>query len=151
MTWPAHRIGSSKARIRSMPGVGSAATSSPALMTRTGSAIPPVWQQSAVRLKDSGVRGGLEAAVALHPLPAQSRACQRGERGLDDNQVHQLPVDEWLQRKRPQRSRPLAVQPERVNAHAELNDQEGGPDQQYAHRVEEDQSVELEHVDHRRQ
>src|SRR5437016_5693133 len=42
MTCPAQRMGSSKARIRSMPEVGSAATRSPALMTRTGSLMSPV-------------------------------------------------------------------------------------------------------------
>ena len=64
------------------------------------------------------------------------------------HQVHQLPVDDLLQRQHPQRGR--SVSPSSRNAYAAVSTCTASMPSQPRdrHRVEEEQAVEGEHVDH---
>ena len=53
----------------------------------------------------------LDVAGAWNRLPVRADADERADGGFDDDDVHELAVDELLQRQRPQGSQRLAVEP----------------------------------------
>jgi hypothetical protein len=58
----------------------------------------------------------LDLTRALGRAPAKACTAERGEHGLDDHEVHQLPVDKLLERHRYKWPGSFAVEPERVPA-----------------------------------
>ena len=84
-------------------------------------------------------------------LPAKARAEDRTDHRLDHHQVHELAVDELLEGHREKRSHRFPVEPEGVGAERELQAVEGGPVERHRHRIEEEQPVDREQVDERRQ
>ena len=89
-------------------------------------------------------------AGALELVPAQADAGDGGDDRLDDDRVHELSVDELLERERPQRAKGLAVEAEGVGRQGELNQVEPAPVRQDQPGVIEDQPVQGEKVDERR-
>lgn len=92
-----------------------------------------------------------EAAVPLHPVPPQVHAGHGGDNGLNDDEIHELPVNELLKRKGPQRAEALIVEPEGVGGHEELDGQEDEPERHDPEWIEEDQAVDSEDIDDRRE
>ena len=60
------------------------------------------------------------------------------DRRFDDHELHQLPVDELLQRQRPERSQTLLVDPEGVDGRRELDEVERDPKRQGARLIREE-------------
>ena len=80
-------------------------------------------------------------------MPVRARAGKCGGDGLDDDEVHELAVDDLLEWKRPHIVDGLAVQAERVGTDRDLKEGEGEPagDDQFA--AEEQDALEREEVD----
>ena len=92
------------------------------------------------RLFERGLRyllAGIATSLSrLTISPVRRITCQRSRcpysavaRRLDDHQVHQLPVDELLERQHPQHPQPLAVEPQRVRGGDQLEREEPEPDE----------------------
>src|SRR6266511_5723524 len=92
----------------------------------------------------------LDLARALGPVPPEPRPSERADDRLDHDQVHELPVNELLERHRPEHARLLPVQPKGVQSEYELEEVEAAPVGEHHPRVEEEDAVEREEIDQRR-
>ena len=82
-------------------------------------------------------------------VPVKARSQQRAYDGLDDHEIHELPVKKLLERQSPQRTRRLVIKPKRVEGNRKLRDIECDPVGDHPQRVHEQKAVEGEQIDDR--
>src|SRR5829696_7187961 len=111
------------------PGLSSSPPPQPASIASAAARATAMDRKAITRrLRPSGVlRRHLDLAGALDVLPPEPGPPQGADHRLDDDQVHQLAVDDLLQRQRPQRSQGLAVQPERIDGEDQADRVEAEP------------------------
>ena len=77
---------------------------------------------------------GRHLGISGQLLPAQPLAGERRHHGAEQHDVHELAVHELLQRQRPQRPEPFAIESEGEDCRDRLNDEHGEPaDQAFDH------------------
>ena len=93
----------------------------------------------------------LQPTDAAQLLPPQPDAAGGRDHRPDQHRVHQLPVDDLLQRQEPEHAQRLALEPEGDHRGDELDRLHRRPRDQRRHRVEEQQPVDQEDVHQRRE